>query len=291
VAGGLRNRRSSARSSALSSLLQGLLNAIVLQNKGKLYMQLPSVSCVLLAYNEEKIIEKTIQNALLAMDRFAVESEVIVVGFEGCSDRTNELVVAFAQHSPRVRLVLQPKTSPGYGKALWIGLCAAKNEWIFQSDSDGQYDFNELEKLLPITKESGVGLVHGYREKRNDPFERVIMAGIYNFALRRLFGIRLRDVDSAFKLILRDALKGVSLDSSSGFGIMELLLKIRRKGYQFRQLPVRHLARVEGEALADKGQKNPFGFQLPNFKLVKGTLTEMWHMYRVDRNSKPERVK
>jgi glycosyltransferase involved in cell wall biosynthesis len=238
-------------------------------------MKLSSVSGVLLAYHEEAVITQTIARLEAELKKITGDWEIVVVGFEGAKDRTNEIVREIGLRDPRVRLVLQKREEKGYGRAFAIGLRAARKDWIFQSDADGQYEFADLGRLAERAGD-GVAMVHGYRRHRQDPTERKLMAFCYNTALKTLFFIPLRDVDSAFKLIRRDSLADIALASKSGFCVAEMVIQLRRKKRRIAQLPITHLPRVHGEALSEKGIENPLGLQLPGFSLVFGTLGEMF---------------
>lgn len=237
--------------------------------------KLSSISGVLLAYHEEEVIAQTVSRLQAEFEKYTGDWEIIVVGFEGAKDRTNEIVRELGARDPRVRLVVQKREEKGYGRAFAIGLRAARKDWIFQSDADGQYEFGDFGKLVNKVDDS-VAMVHGYRAHRNDPVERKMMAFCYNTALKMLYFIGLRDVDSAFKLIRRSAVEDIQLESVSGFCVAEMVIQIYRRKRKIVQLPITHLPREHGEALSEKGIENPLGLQLPNSSLVFGTLGEMF---------------
>lgn len=236
--------------------------------------KLTSITGVLLAYHEEDVINETISRLSAELDKATDDWEIVVVGFEGCKDKTNEIVRDLGTMDPRVRLEIQKREEKGYGRAFEIGLRAARKDWVFQSDADGQYELTDLVKLVALAKDD-VAMVHGFRRDRQDPVERKLMALGYNLALRALFRIGIRDVDSAFKLIRRAAIADLALTAQSGFCVAEMVIQLRRAGLKIVQLPITHLPRLHGEALSEKGIKNPLGLQLPNFNLVSGTLGEM----------------
>ena len=241
-------------------------------------MKLKSLSVVLLAYNEEDLIASTIRDAARSAAEAADTYEIVVVGYAGSTDGTNALVTELSKSDPRIRLVLQERHERGYGRALYLGIQNARHEWILQSDADGQYDFTDLPNLLPHTSDPRIALIHGYRAPRRDPKERLVMATAYNVALKLLYRIPLRDVDSAFKLMRGDVVRALTIQSRSGFGIAELVMRLVQANHHIVQLPIHHLPRAGGAALADKGTANPFGLELPNFKLIRGTLAEMVKM-------------
>lgn len=242
-------------------------------------MKLSSVSGVLLAYHEEDVIENSIRNLQNILGQITDKHEVIIVGYEGCKDRTNEIVKQISLKDTRIKLVIQSTKEKGYGRAFSLGIKAATCDWIFQTDADGQYEIKDLLKLAALVDDK-VDVIHGYRQKRNDPIERIIMAFCYNLALRLLFWLPIRDVDSAFKLIRRSAIKDIFLKSLSGFSVAELIIRLQRAKATFKQIPITHLPRLAGEALSEKGIKNPFNLQIPNMNLISGTLGEMF-LFRI----------
>ena len=48
-----------------------------------------------------------------------------------------------------------------------------------------------------------VDAVIGYRIKRRDPFQRLVIAKTYNAIVSVLFGLRVRDIDCAMKVFRR----------------------------------------------------------------------------------------
>lgn len=235
-----------------------------------------SISGVLLAYHEEAIVAETVARLQEQLEKLTGDWEIVVVGYAGCRDRTNEIVTELGRREPRIRLVLQPVEEKGYGRAFSLGLAAATKEWIFQSDADGQYDLSQLPALLELAADD-VAFVHGYRAPRKDPFERTVFAFFYNCALKCLYAIPVRDADSAFKLMRRSAIADLPLSARSGFCIAQMIILLRRKRRRIVQRPVVHLPRRAGEALAEKGTPNPLGLELPSLSLACGTL---WEMFR-----------
>lgn len=241
-------------------------------------MKLKSITGVLLAYHEEAVIKDTITKLSEELAKITEDWEIVVVGIQTCKDKTNEIVLQMANVDSRIKLVLQKPEERGYGRAFWLGLTAASKQWVFQSDADGQYDLSGISKLA-LCADENVALVHGYRSKRQDPLERKVFAFCYNMLLKLLFLIKIKDVDSAFKLIRKSAFSKLQLESKSGFCVAEMVIQFQRNKFKIVQIPAVHLPRLHGEALAEKGIENPFGIQLPNFSLTFGTLKEAF-LYR-----------
>jgi glycosyltransferase involved in cell wall biosynthesis len=148
-----------------------------------------------------------------------------------------------AAADPHVRLVRHDRNR-GYGAALRTGFAQARKDVVFFSDADGQFDLQELGGLIALLHTAPV--VVGYRIKRNDPPHRLFIAKTYNLIVRAVFGLRVRDIDCAFKLLRRDALERVQLESNGAFISSELLIKLRRAGVPIAQAGVHHYPRTTG---------------------------------------------
>jgi glycosyltransferase involved in cell wall biosynthesis len=134
----------------------------------------------------------------------------------------------------------------GYGEALRSGLAAARGDAVFFTDADRQFRIDDLERLLEHYGASP--FVVGYRLKRNDPWHRLFVARVYHAALKAVFGLRLRDVDCAFKLFGREALDRIQSDlaSRSAFISPELLIRAQMAGVAITEVGVPHYPRAAG---------------------------------------------
>ncbi len=202
-----------------------------------------SLSVFFPAYNEQDIIAKTVENASKILPRFADDYEIIVVD-DGSADATAVMVEEMAKHDPHVRLVRHARNR-GYGAALRTGFESARKELVFFSDADGQFDLAELPGLLGLLDRAPVVL--GYRIRRNDPAHRLFIAKVYNLVIRTVFGLKVRDIDCAFKLFRKEALAGVlPLESNGAFISSELLIKLRRRDVPMVERGVHHYPRTTG---------------------------------------------
>ncbi len=202
-----------------------------------------SLSVVLPAHNEESNIAPMVESVLSVLNPVTSDLEVIVVD-DGSRDQTAARVQTLAAHHPNVRLVQHPKNL-GYGAALFSGLMAAKKEWVFMTDSDRQFDLNDIHKLLPHIADAD--LIIGYRAPRRDPFHRLLYGWGWNTLVTLLFGATARDVDCAFKLFKRDILNHITILSRGATFSAEFLVRAKRAGYIFYQVPVSHHPRIAGK--------------------------------------------
>jgi len=202
------------------------------------------LSVVLPAYNEEKNIEKTAFSIMEFVSSFAEKYEIIIVD-DGSSDDTGKIIDELSKNHPRI-IPVHHKKNKGYGAALTSGFKKTKGDFVFFTDSDGQFDIKELPKLFSLIEE-GADIACGYRKKRADPLPRKINAGIYNLLLRCIFGLKVKDVDCAFKLFKREVIDNINLESSGAFISAEFLILAKKKGYVIKQVGVSHFPRKEGK--------------------------------------------
>ena len=171
-----------------------------------------SLSVVLPAYNEAKNIEGTVSEAISYLRARFERFEIIVVN-DGSVDGTREVVERLSLSNPMVVLINHP-VNLGYGSALRSGFERASLDYIFFMDSDGQFKISDVDRLIPFIENYDV--IVGYRGKRADSFIRSLNTRIYHLYIRFLFGLKLRDIDCAFKLFSRSAYYAIRPIKSSG---------------------------------------------------------------------------
>ncbi len=206
-----------------------------------------SISVALPAYNEEENIRPMVLEVVevfagLVAGGQVSDYEVIVVN-DGSKDNTAQAVEALSSEISTVRLV-NHEVNKGYGAAVYTGFVSARKDLVFLTDSDKQFDVSEIVKLLPLMDEAD--LVAGYRAPRRDPFKRRLFGMGWSALVTILFGYTVRDVDCAFKLFRREIIESIDVESRGATFSAEFLVRAKRKGYRFKEVPVTHLPRVAG---------------------------------------------
>ncbi|HWC35216.1 MAG TPA: glycosyltransferase family 2 protein [Mycobacteriales bacterium] len=201
------------------------------------------LSIVLPAYNEEANIESAVNHSVEVASRHCTDYEVIVVD-DGSSDSTAAIVEKLGASNPKVKLVRHP-VNQGYGGALKSGFLAATMDLVFFTDSDNQFDLDELAVFIDLIR--SVDVVAGYRIKRRDPLFRRLNAKAWNYLVRALFYVPVRDIDCAFKLFRREVFDGLELNSVGAMVNTELMVKLGRSGYRVVEVGVNHYPRTAGK--------------------------------------------
>ncbi|RPI24557.1 MAG: glycosyltransferase family 2 protein [Acidobacteria bacterium] len=198
------------------------------------------------AFNDAGTIGSMVISAVGAARKVVADFEVVVVN-DGSSDNTAEILNQLASlYAPFVRVIHHEKNR-GYGAALRTGFGEASKEWLFYTDGDAQYDPRELEILVTALRPE-VDVVNGFKIARRDPLHRIIIGQIYNYTVKLLFGIRLKDVDCDFRLIRRSLFDRIPLRSSTGTICVEMVKKFQDFGCRFAEVPVHHYHRAYGRS-------------------------------------------
>jgi len=124
----------------------------------------PSITFIISAFNEEKIIEEKIRNTLM-LDYPKEKLEIIVVS-DNSTDRTDEIVGSFS--SDGVILLSHP-VRRGKTAGLNDAAVKARGEILVCSDADAMYETDALKKMAAcLSSDASIGLVTGstyYRSK------------------------------------------------------------------------------------------------------------------------------
>jgi cellulose synthase/poly-beta-1,6-N-acetylglucosamine synthase-like glycosyltransferase len=146
-----------------------------------------SVSIVLAAHNEERVIERRLRELSGLLAASGRPGEIIVVS-DGSTDGTARLAKKFTAGPVRV---LELKENAGKGEALTRGCAIARHDVVVFADARQSWDVDALEMLLRNFADPAVGAVSGELCVESGPG---IMAGFglywrYEKWLRHLEGL------------------------------------------------------------------------------------------------------
>ena len=221
-----------------------------------------SISVFFPFHNEQENVRRVYDSACDVLNKMGVEYEIILVD-DGSIDETPKIVDAIAAADARVKVVHHPVKS-GYGAALKSGFRAATKALVFYTDGDGQFDLNELPPLLPLMKQYDI--VTCYRINRQENARRRLNAWLWTWLMCRLFGLKIRDMNCAFKLYKCAIFDVIKMESKGSLLNSEILARAKRKGFTMTQVGVRHYPRAAGKAG-------------PKTKVIFKAFWELWKLY------------
>ena len=209
------------------------------------------LSIIIPVYNEEQTISEVVER-VRAVAIGDIEKEIIIAN-DGSSDGTRRSIDSSAWISdPRIRVYDNP-INVGKGGAVRIGLKYATGDIVLFQDADLELDPEEYGGLLAPILDGRSQVVYGSRFLRRD--RRIAWrTRIANRALTMLtnvlFGGRLTDMETAYKVFRREVIEGIRL-RSVGFDFEpELTAKLLLGGHSILEVPVRYNPRR-----ADEGKK------------------------------------
>lgn len=209
--------------------------------------KLSSLSIFFPTFNEEKNIEDILKLALKVGGMVSDKFEIIVIN-DGSRDQTGKIVQEYSKNYNQITLI-EHKTNLGYGAALKTGFYSSKYEYITYMDADGQFNFEDLQKLVTELEDKSADIVIGFRIRRADNFIRVLNGKIWNILVGLLLNLQVKDIDCGFKLLKKKVLDDIPKLESNGATISaELLVKAKKRGFKIVQLGLNHRFRRFGNA-------------------------------------------
>ena len=202
----------------------------------------PQVTIFFPAYNEEGNIETSVRSAVEVLSDLCSDYEILVVN-DASTDRTGEIADALSREFPKVRVIHHPENRQ-LGGAMRTGFAEASKELVFYVDADNPVDLRDLGKALDLM--NGTDIVIGYRQNRDETFKRALYSKIYNFLIRLMFGLRVKDVNFSFKLFRRKVLETITLQTASSFLDAEVLIAAKRAGFTMKEIGVKYYPREIG---------------------------------------------
>lgn len=122
----------------------------------------PSLSVLIAAYNEEKVIAKTLQSVLNTTYPGTLSLWVVD---DGSADETSAVIESFAARDPRVHLIRQ--SNMGKALALRRGLAEIADDIVVTLDADTQFQPDTLFKLIQPLENPRVAAVSGHAKVGN----------------------------------------------------------------------------------------------------------------------------
>jgi glycosyltransferase involved in cell wall biosynthesis len=205
----------------------------------------PDISVVMPCLNEAASVGMCIEKAWEGISRTGLTGEV-VVSDNGSTDDS----IAVATRAG-ARVVRQPER--GYGNAYLKGFAEARGRYIIMGDSDGSYDFAQLDRLIAPLREDGYDYVLGSR------FAGKILPGampwshryignpVLTGVLNRLFKVKSSDAHSGMRAFTADAYRRMELQSAGMELASEIVINAAKVGLRGTEVPITYHPR-EGES-------------------------------------------
>lgn len=193
-----------------------------------------SLSIVFPVYKDKETIEILIKKSIELCTELLIDYEIIIVN-DCCPDGSGIIADEYAKSNKKIKVV-NHKNNLGYGTAIKSGLKESSKEWILQTDGDNQYDVNDLKEMLKIVH--NYDCVITFRYKKIYSSSRIFISWFYNKIIQILFKSKFRDISTGLRLIKRETLKDIELNSQNAFIGAEIAIKLMLKGYQVGEIGI-----------------------------------------------------
>ena len=189
-----------------------------------------NVSIVVPLFNEVESLPELCGWIDRVLSENKLSYEVILVD-DGSKDGSWEQIESLKLIYPQIRGV---RFRRNYGKsaALHTGFGMASGEVVITMDADLQDSPEEIPEMRRMILEEDYDVVSGWKKKRFDPFLRKkVPTKLFNWAARRISGIRLHDFNCGLKAYRLNVAKSVEV-----YGDMHRYIPVLAKGNGFTQI-------------------------------------------------------
>ena len=201
-------------------------------------------------WNEENYIERAIDAAReeceeLISSREIADYELIIVN-DASTDETGKIADKLAANDPRVRVV-HHDTNRKLGGSMKSGFMAADGDLVLYTDADLPFDMHDVHRAIRLLRYYDADIVSAYRfDRTGEGYVRTVYSFFYNMLVRVLFGVRMRDINFAFKICRTRIFEHVTLKSEGSFIDAELMVRAKKLGYTVIQFGTDYFPRTRG---------------------------------------------
>jgi glycosyltransferase involved in cell wall biosynthesis len=185
-----------------------------------------SLSIIVPVHHQGSLVEPVINEIVDFIQKNNLDYEIILVD-SGGSDGSSEKCDYLVQKNPKI-LVIHDSVNTGFGAKLKIGYKRATKDLVWLIVLDLPFP---LEKIIEAEKLfNQYDAVLSYREYDSRPFQRRLQSFVYNTLLRFVLGLKIRHINSAFRVFKREIIQSLPPLLSDGWFIdAEVLYWITRK--------------------------------------------------------------
>jgi glycosyltransferase involved in cell wall biosynthesis len=221
-----------------------------------------SVTVVIPALNEEKLLESVVQDTLSAIGLRFDSYEIIIIN-DGSADRTGNIADRLALDNPSIK-VIHHSFNRGLGFSVREGYDLAMKDYVIWNPSDHGMLGESLEAIFDQVGKAEI-IIPYIANPEFRSFKRRFISRSYVTLMNSLFGLKLRYYNGP--VMYQTSLVKTTKTATLGFAFFaELLILLIRAGHSYIEIPTYHRKRLHGESKA---------FRLNNFLDVFLTISKL----------------
>lgn len=228
------------------------------------------LSVMVPVYNEEHVVEASLQR-VLALNHPSISSLEVIVVDDYSTDGTWSILQRVASSDSRI-VLLRNERNLGKGAAIRKAIEYSTGEISIIHDADLEYDPADIPSLLlPFAKE-GADAVFGSRYL-SAPYRRALMHRhttinkLLTSASNWLTDLNLTDLETCYKAVKTDLLKSIPIRSNDFRFEVEIAFKLAKRRSRIFEAPIRYVPRT-----AEEGKK----IRARDGLLALGAMLHFW---------------
>ena len=168
------------------------------------------LSIIIPLLNESESIEELHQWIHASLSNHNYDFEIIYVD-DGSTDVSWEIIERLVQQNKNTQGIRFQKNF-GKSQALHAGFKLAAGDYVMTMDADLQDSPEEIHPMITTLKEKNLDILSGWKKKRYDSvFFKNIPSKLFNWAARRVSGIKLHDFNCGIKAYKKEVIKTIEL--------------------------------------------------------------------------------
>jgi glycosyltransferase involved in cell wall biosynthesis len=203
-----------------------------------------SITAIVPVYNEEAAVA----DAIAAIERFLddqFEDFEIVIVESGSTDGSGAVCDDMAARSSRI-YVHHEGARNGFGSAVRAGFERSGKEWVWPLVVDMPFPLESMCVALPLMDTHDAVLSYRSTDPRGS--YRRFQSAVFNLLSRSLLGVRVRHVNSAFKVVRTSVIRSLALKQRGWLLDAELIAGLERRGHAYAEIAVELSPRVVGRS-------------------------------------------
>lgn len=210
------------------------------------------ISIIIPAYNEGSTIEKVIVSLHRLLSDSAYSFQLIIVD-DGSKDDTKAIAQKTLDNleEGKGRLMLISKKNGGKGSAIRAGIPYIQGDYVIIQDADLENDPQDILRMLQVVKSENLKVLYGSRflkPENKHLYQAYYLGGrTVTLATNVLFGQRLTDEPTCYKMFDSNLLKSIDLKCNGFEFCPEVTAKVSKLGYKIKEIPISYFPRTKEE--------------------------------------------
>lgn len=193
-----------------------------------------SISAIIPVYNEIKLLEKSVEYIITFFQQHFADYEIIIIE-SGSTDGSYDVCDKIADGNSHIK-VIHERARNGFGSALKLGYKKATKDLIWLITVDLPFPLESIHQALPLFDKFDCVLSYRSEDSRN--IFRRIQSFVYNTLVKTSLGLKVKHINSAFKVFKREIIQDLHLISNGWFIDAEILYRITKNKISYTEIPI-----------------------------------------------------